>query len=196
LRSADPADAAGQIRRLWKLDKLAQMPDSERNLFIAERMGSLDPELRQAILEAPEYAKLLPSTLDHIRDGALREQHGEEALAEVAQLEEGIKIAEDVVTIAREEVAKDAGGAEKFEAAVKPYEKGNAAVWLKKFNVDGKEVVKSFEIVSPREGRWREATPQEQDEGVFYPDGDAYHRAQVEIIAAMNRSKQNGNATA
>src|SRR5262245_45251147 len=48
LRPADKTDAAGQMRRLWKLDRLAKIPDSERNAYIAKNIDNLDPELAQA----------------------------------------------------------------------------------------------------------------------------------------------------
>jgi hypothetical protein len=31
LKKSDPSDSAGQVRRLWKLDQLRKMSDSERN---------------------------------------------------------------------------------------------------------------------------------------------------------------------
>ncbi len=36
LKKADLADAAGQMRRLWKLDKFNAMSDSERNAYLAK----------------------------------------------------------------------------------------------------------------------------------------------------------------
>src|SRR5262245_53919064 len=73
LKPADKTDAAGQMRRLWKLDRFNALSDAERNSYVAK--GNLDPELVQAFLEVPEYTKLLPSDLEQVRDLALREQH-------------------------------------------------------------------------------------------------------------------------
>jgi hypothetical protein len=44
-KPADKTDAAGQMRRLWKLDKFNALPDSERNSYVAK--GNLDPELER-----------------------------------------------------------------------------------------------------------------------------------------------------
>jgi hypothetical protein len=91
LKPADKSDAAGQLRR-------------ERDGYLAKAGDNLDPELAQGFLEAPEYAK----------------QHGEEAFTELADLEAGIKIADDVITAAREEVAQiaEAGRAAKDRSRV------------------------------------------------------------------------------
>src|SRR5262249_50302511 len=94
LKPADKMDAAGQMRRLWKLDRLAKMPDSERNAYIAKSIDNLDPELAQAILEVPEFSGLLPSDVEQIRDRELRAQHGDEAHAGDRDLEAGIAIVE------------------------------------------------------------------------------------------------------
>src|SRR5262249_55972633 len=87
LKPADKTDAAGQMRRLWKLDRLAKMSDSDRNAYIAKNIDNLDPELAQAILEVPEFSGLLPSDVEQICDRALRTQYGEQALSEQSDLE-------------------------------------------------------------------------------------------------------------
>jgi hypothetical protein len=46
LKPADKTDAAGQMRRLWKLDKFNAMSDSERNAYLAKAGDNLDPELQ------------------------------------------------------------------------------------------------------------------------------------------------------
>jgi RNA polymerase-interacting CarD/CdnL/TRCF family regulator len=46
LKKSDPTDAAGQMRRLWKLDKFNAMSDSERNAYLAKAGDNLDPELQ------------------------------------------------------------------------------------------------------------------------------------------------------
>jgi RNA polymerase-interacting CarD/CdnL/TRCF family regulator len=46
LKPADKTDAAGQLRRLWKLDKFNAMSDSERNAYLAKAGDNLDPELQ------------------------------------------------------------------------------------------------------------------------------------------------------
>ena len=132
LEPVDKTDAAGQMRRLWKLDRFNALPDKERNALTAD-VATLDGELARAFLELPEYSKILPSDLDRIRDLALTAQHGAEALADQRELEVGVAIAERVVALARQEVAADAGGPQKFDAAAAPYEKAASAPWLRKY---------------------------------------------------------------
>jgi ribosomal protein L12E/L44/L45/RPP1/RPP2 len=46
LKAADKTYTAGQMRRLWKLDKFNAMSDSERNAYLAKAGDNLDPELQ------------------------------------------------------------------------------------------------------------------------------------------------------
>src|SRR5262249_11882853 len=110
LKPSEKMDAAGQMRRLWKLDRLAKMPDSERNAYIAKNIDNLDPELAQAILEVPEFSGLLASDVEQIRDHALRTQYGDKVFSEQRDLEAGIAIVEQVLPLAREAIAQDVGG--------------------------------------------------------------------------------------
>jgi hypothetical protein len=166
------------MRRLWKLDKLAKMSDSARNSYIAENIDSLDPELVQGILEVPEFSGVLPSDLERLRDRALRAQHGDEAITELVELEAGIKIADDVITVAREEVAQDVGGLAKLNDAAEPFEKAMGALWLRKTTgADGTEVVKVFKQLGPNNGCWPVATPTEIEAGRFFTSYDDWQAA-------------------
>jgi hypothetical protein len=124
------------------------LPETERNQYLAKVGDNLDPELQQAFLEAPEHTKLLPTDLEAIHMRALKAQHGEEAFKELAELEAGIKIADDTITIAREEIAFEAGGIAKFDEAAKPFEKMSNAVYLKKFAENGVEITKAFSVIA------------------------------------------------
>src|SRR5262245_36198751 len=106
LKPSDKTDAAGQMRRLWKLDRLAKMSDSDRNAYIIKNIDKLDPELTQAILEVPEFSGLLACDVEEIRDRALREQHGEKALGEQRDLETAINIVEQILPLARAAIAE------------------------------------------------------------------------------------------
>jgi hypothetical protein len=105
---------------------------AERNALTAD-VAAIDPELQQAFLEVPSYAKVLPSVLDEIRERALKAQHGEDEIAEVQKIEDAVRIAEDTVVVARQEVAFDVGGLAKFNEAAAPYEKAATAPWLRKY---------------------------------------------------------------
>jgi hypothetical protein len=188
LKPADKADAAGQMRRLYKLDKFNALPDSERNSYVAK--GDLDAELVQVLLEMPEYAKLLPSDLEQLRDRALRAQHGDEAVSELTDLETAVAIAEGAITACREEIAQDVGGAVKFNKAAEPHEKAvGGGLWLRKaVGVDGTEVAKVFKQVTPKEGRWVDATPEEIEAGHFYSNFEEWRAAGAEWPIAERKS--------
>jgi hypothetical protein len=179
LQPADKSDAAGQMRRLWKLDKFAAMSDSERNQYLAKAGDNLDPELQQAFLEAPEHSKLLPSDLERVRERALRAQHGDEAFTELHDLEAGIAIAADVVAAARETIALDVGGVAALDTAAAPYEKMQDAAWLRKFG----DEVRSFHVNGNR-GYWNPASPEEIENGAFFSTADEWRAAQAGVIPA------------
>jgi hypothetical protein len=177
--AADKTDAAGQMRRLWKLDKFNMMPSNERNSYIAKNFDRLDPELVQPFLEAPEYSKLLPSDLAQIRDRVLRAQHGDDAVDELEQLERGIALADRAVRMACKELAIEAGVAlATFDTAAAPFEK-KVGPWLKKTS-EGVRVV-----------RWNAArtggtlavpTPDELERGVFYANIDECRAAHGDSV--------------
>jgi hypothetical protein len=191
-KQADPADAAGQTRRLWKLDKFNSMSDSERARFIAQAGDKLDPELAQAFLEAPEYAKLLPSDLSAIREQALRREYGDEVFSEIENLEAGIKIASDTLAAARAEIADDVGGLEALNRAAEPFEKLSNAPWLKKFpGEDGAEVIRTPHAKpGGRTFTWREATSEEIAAGIYFGSYDEYRAAQAGALPPS--AKPNG----
>jgi hypothetical protein len=186
LKPADKSDAAGQMRRLWKLDKFNALPDAERNALTAD-VTTLDPELAQAFLEAPSYSKILPSSLQQIHDRALKAAHGEEAITELHDLEAGIKIADDVITAAREEVAQEVGGIAKLNAAAAPYEKMQSAAWLRKFG----EEVRAFSIQNGR-GYWNPATEGELENGMFFRTSEEWRMAQSGIVPQHLKENLNG----
>jgi len=179
LKPADRADAAGQMRRLYKLDKFNALSGSERNALIAKGLegNSLDPELAQVFLEMPDYAKVLPSDLERVRDSALRAQHGDEAINEIAEAEEAIKITEIAIAAAAQEIASEVGGPAKLDAAAAPHVAQIGALWLRRItNSDGSEQVQVFKKAAvpyknPRGdvgGSWPLASPEEIENGRFF----------------------------
>ncbi len=195
LKPADKTDAAGQMRRLWKLDKLNQLPAEERAALMADPTA-VDPELAAAILEMPGYASIHASDLKRLSDHVLETQHGAEVISELRSLEEGIAIAEPVLPMAREEIAADVGGVEKLDAAAAPFEKAAVAPWLRKTRLyppggsaDGEEVISVWD--EAEKSRIRRATPEEIERGVYYADINEYRRARGETSAT---EKTNGAA--
>jgi hypothetical protein len=162
------------------------MSDAERNALIAD-VGTLDPELAQAFLEAPQQAKILPSSLRQIHENALKTQHGEAPFAELAALEEGIKIADTAITAAREEIASEVGGLSKFDEAARPYEKLSSAAWLRDFNGE----VRSFHVENNR-GYWNAASQEEIDNGVYFESAEQWRMAQSGAIPQHMKEQGNG----
>jgi hypothetical protein len=176
LKPSDPADLAGQQRRLWKVDQLKKMSPSERNVFLAR--DDLDVELRQGILETADFSGALPSDLQRFREQVLRAHHGEEVFAEIGDIEKGIADADRALDAARETIAQEVGGARVFDEAAKPHEQQVGVLWLKKVhNSDGTETVKVFKKASAHEGRWETATEHEIAAGGFHRNYDEWQRA-------------------
>lgn len=179
LPAPDKTDAAGQMRRLWRLDKLRALSDQERNSYIAKNLDKLHPELVQAVLEMPEYSGLLDADLDQIRERAFRASHGA-TLDELNELDRGIALADRAVRMAREEVAIEAGvDLAKFDTTAAPFER-KVGPWLKN-TPDGVRVV-----------RWNGAktggtlavpTADELEGGVFYDDFAEYEAAHGGVAA-------------
>jgi hypothetical protein len=91
----------------------------------------------------------------------LRDQHGDAAITELTELEAAIGITDNAITVAREEVARDADPV-RFNAAAQPFEKAAGALWLRKtVGADGAEAVKVWKQVSSKEGRWKDARAEE-----------------------------------
>jgi hypothetical protein len=193
LKPADKTDAAAQLRRLWKLDKFNALPEAERNQYLAKVGDNLDPELQQAILEAPEHTKMLPTDIEAIHMRALTRQHGEKAFAELTALEEGIKIAADVVEAAREEIALEVGGRAKLDATAAPYEKMIGSEWLRKVEANGVEEVRAFNIRNGR-GYWEAANEEQLENGNFYASADEWRMANAGVVPP-SMTKTNGAGT-
>jgi hypothetical protein len=138
----------------------------------------------------PEFSGLLRSDIERLHESALKAQHGEEALAELRDLETGIKIASDTIEAAREEVANEVGGIAKLNAASAPYEKLQSAAWLKKFMTDGVEEVRSFHVTGNR-GYWNPASEEELENGMYFKTADEWRMAQSGIVP--HQMKEHGN---
>src|SRR5262245_15965170 len=200
LKPPDKADAAAMILKLWKLDKFNALPDAERNAVLADA-ASVDPDLAAAILQAPNYSKVLPSDLDRLRDHALKTQHGEKALGELGDLEAGIAIVEQVLPLARDAIAQDVGGETALAKAAEPYERAATAPWLRKIQrtePDPKYGHPFTQVVEEYVGVWRpgvgfkRATEDEIANGVYYENYAAYQAAQNGDLSRVPSEKQNG----
>jgi hypothetical protein len=176
LQPADKTDVAGQTRRLWKLEQLQKMSNSERNLYLARE--DIDPEIEMAILEAPQFSGALPSDLQRFRDKALRAWYGEQTFTEIAEIETGITIADRALNAAREAIAQDVGGERVFNEAAKPFEDAaGGRLWLKKVIQGDTEVVKVFKKRNEHSGEWVTATELEVASGGYHANYDEWQQA-------------------
>ena len=108
----------------------------------------------------------------------MQAQHGD-ALAELQELEGAIEAAEFVVETARDEVRLETGvsDAHKFDELAAPIEQKTNAPWLKKYNENGKEVVRRLDWDYEKEtGSWPLATPADLETGVFCKTWDEYNK--------------------
>jgi hypothetical protein len=159
---------------------------------------SIDPDLTAAILQAPAYAKVLPSDLERLRDHALRSQHGDKALSEQHDLETAITIVEQVLPLARATIAEDVGGEPALAKAAEPYERAATAPWLKKckrYEPDPKYGHPFTQVAEEYIGVWREgigfrrATDPEIANGIYYENYAAYQAAQNGDLSGVPREK-------
>jgi hypothetical protein len=191
LKAADKTDAAGQMRRLYKLDKFNALPDSERGALISGGIesGNLDPDLRQAIFEMGDCAKVFASDVDRLRDQTLRAQYGDDAVDEIAELETAVATADMAITASREEIAQDVGGVQKLDDAAKPFEEHLGALWLKKQD----DAVKVFKQTGADRGAWIDALPNEVEAGRFFEDYNDWQAAGG--VWPLAQQKGNGHAS-
>ena len=112
-------------------------------------------------------------------------QHGD-AIDKVLELERGIGIAEHAVEGVRGEIARDIGvfDPHQFNQLAAPHEKLATAPYLKKFTEESVEVTRVMNWTSSNGGVWREATPEEIAEGIYYQSFEDYRRAQGGDVAA------------
>src|SRR5262245_18716979 len=185
--------------RLWKLDRLAKIPDRERNAYIAKNIVNLDPDLAQAILVVPEFSGLLASDIEQIRDHALRTQYGDQVFSEERDLEAGIAIVEQVLPLAREAIAQDVGGESALGAAAAPYERAATAPWIRKIQRTEPDPEKGghpfVKVAEEYIGVWQErvgfrrATEAEIANGIYYQNYAAYQAAQNGDLSGVPREK-------
>ena len=178
LEPADKTDAVGFARRAEIRGWLRSLPANERNAFVGQ-ISKLDPEIALAIVEVrPELSGVLAADRDQLLDRALLAQHGP-AIQEVEELERGIELADRAISMAREELATEAGiDLTKFNEAAAPYEKAATAPWLRKRIEGGVEVIRCVKLRDAGGGGVEVlATPEEIEMGQYFANYDEYRQA-------------------
>jgi hypothetical protein len=159
----------GEVLRRLAEQKESRIEEGHLLADLGANIENLEPEMALAIREMPAaLSGMLETDRARLVDHALKVHHGD-AVAELANLEAGIAIAEGAITACREEIARDVGGLPKFNAAAEPYEKALGVLWLRKeFDADKNEVAKVFRQLSAKEGRWKNAAPEDiEADGYF-----------------------------
>jgi hypothetical protein len=177
LQPADKTDAVGFGRRAEIRGWLRSLSANERNAFVGQ-ISKLDPEIALAIVEVgPELSGVLAADRDQLLDRALLAQHGP-AIQEVEELERSIELADRALSMAREELATEAGvDLTKFNEAAAPYEKAATAPWLRKHIEDGVEVIRVKLREDGSGGVEVPATPDEIEMGQYFANYDEYRQA-------------------
>lgn len=132
-----------------------------------------------AILEMPpEFSGVPKSRHDLLTQHALAARHGAE-IAEIAELEEAIAVAESAVEIGRDELRLEVGGIGKqeWDALAAPIEARHAAPWLRR---RGTEV----HVVDLERRVERKPTEDELATGIFANSHEDYLREQTAVAAA------------
>jgi hypothetical protein len=173
----DKTDVYGLHRRAELRSYLRGLPEKDRRAIGAD-IENVDLEMALAISEMPAaLSGMLESDHQRLLDRALQAKHGD-AIGEIGDLEDAIKIAEGALVAARETLGEDVGGIAKLDEAAKPFEEQLGVLWLRKdVGVDGVESVKVFKQVTPREGTWAEATLEEREAGQFFKDYNEWQAA-------------------
>jgi len=146
---------------------MRSMPAKELDAFVTKNFD--DPLLRAAVLEAPAWLSgISKSHRDIFFEQAVAAEHGE-AIREINDLAHCIPLAERAVEAARSELQKESGlDGETFENLAAPIEQKQAAPWLKKQIIDGKEVVQTIRLdANGKTGTWQKATADEISTGIF-----------------------------
>jgi hypothetical protein len=169
----DKSDIAGAFRRMEIRTLLREMnPDAQAKYF-ASLGDNIPPEVATAISELPpEFSGVPKSRHDLIAERALEAQHGPE-IAEIAEIEEAIGIAEGCVEAGRDEVRLECGiqDTAKFNELAAPVESKYPAPWLRKHIENGEEVIR---VVDLEGGVEKVATAEEIERGLFFKDYAQY----------------------
>jgi hypothetical protein len=178
---ADPADAAGAVRRQEIRTFLRGLDDRARGAFLKKSKG--DPEVTQAIIEQPA---VLSGVGDSLRDLILSEAMEaaySPQLAELQMLEEAISVAASAIESGREEAHAEAAAVDpalrdpdRFNAVAGSVENRTPAPWLQVMKENGAEVIRAvvWDDETETRGRWKIATPEQIANGIIAKTRDEY----------------------
>jgi hypothetical protein len=159
----------------WEMrDWLRALPASDRDKLIRNGIerNNLDPLLVQAILAAPVVLSgVSPEMQADLYAREQRAVHGDTAVNELQQLEQGIEIAADANDAAFEEFRFESGDMQRFDSEVSGIKAETKVHWLKNDKSTGVERT----IVVDLENRSsHKASEDEIANGRFFKDYDEY----------------------
>ena len=171
----DKSDAAAAMRRYEFRQWLRGLSNEDRNHYLRDNRGKMDPDEAMAIMEVPaSRTGVLDIDRQDLIDRAMRATHGE-LLDEVATIEAGVELAEKALLMSRQELAAEAGVTSKaFDAAAEPYEKGVGAPWLQEMTEGGERVVR---VMDMQRRVWRKPSEDELERGHFFGTWEKYNEA-------------------
>jgi hypothetical protein len=180
---ADPADAAGAVRRQEIRTFMRGLDDKGRDAFLKKSKG--DAEVVQAIIEQPAA---LSGVRDSLRDLILNEAMEaaySPQIAELQMLEEAIEVAASAIEGGRAEAQAEAAAVDpalrdpdQFNAIASGAENTTPAPWLQVMKENGAEVIRVVEWDDETEtkGTWKIATPEQIANGIMAKTRDEYDR--------------------
>jgi hypothetical protein len=173
---SDPTDMAAALRRQEIRTMLRGMDTKGRDAFLkqAGKFTGMDPEVRMALVEMPAS---MSGITDGFRDGLLNEAmqsaYGPE-LDQISELERAIEICASALgetseEVRREAIEVDAGFADPdiYAARSKQAAGLSDALWLKKFQEGGLEVIRAMKQNSEGQTIWATANDDDIANGLL-----------------------------
>jgi hypothetical protein len=176
LQPPDKSDLVGAVLRREIRDRLTAMDSSAQRALFVGFGDNVPANIVQAVLEMPQALSCVSrDQYERLNSRALTALHGEEG-NDIAELEEGIEIAEAAVEAAREEirgeVRTDQGAiisGPDFDRLTAPFEPKSGIPWLRRHDVNGQETICTVPVgPGAVGGSARVATPEEVEAGRFF----------------------------
>jgi hypothetical protein len=181
----DPTDMAAALRRQEIRTMMRGKDQKGRDAFLKQngKFTGLDPEIRQALVEMPaSVSGITESFRDGLLNEAMQSAHSPE-LDQIAELERAIEITASALgetneEIRREAIAVDPAFADPdIYAARATQATGLAeALWLKKFNEGGVEVVRAMKLNSEGQTIWAKASDDDIASGLLAETRDEFDK--------------------
>jgi hypothetical protein len=179
IEGPDPSDIAAAFRRMEIRTFLREKKSEDRVKYFLSHDDNLPADVAMAVLELPpEYSGVTATQHERLTNVALAARHGTE-IAETAELEEAISVAESVIELSRDELRLEVGGIDKqrWDELAAAIEARFSAPWLRR---RGGEV----HVVDLERRVERKPTPEELNTGIFATDHAEYLKVQCTPTSA------------